>query len=92
MAYTYGTSSPNITESVATAFERIFVQNSEGQVTKTFKKHAQSESSTQVYSANLPALASGDMSNGAIVSYEYSESNTDEPKLTTNTMSWGAIP
>lgn len=92
MAYTYGTSGSNLTESVATAFERVFVQDKDGKVTKTFKKYAQAEGSSQAYSGTLPTLASGDMSNGAVVSYEYSESNTDEPKVTTNTMSWAVIP
>lgn len=95
MAYTYGTpASTTLSETVATTLERIFVQGADGDVVKSFKKYAQGEAKTEVYDlsrSSLPTLATGSMSNGATVGYEYRESNTDQPRLTTTKLSWGTI-
>ena len=67
MAYTYGTpASTTLSETVATSFERVFIQGADGNVKKGFKKFAQSEKKVETYSTSLPTLASGTMSNGAI--------------------------
>lgn len=93
MAYTYGTpASTTLSESVATSFERVFVQGADGNVKKGFKKFAQGEKKVETYSTSLPTLASGTMSNGATVSYEYRESNTDQPRVTETTLAWSTIP
>jgi hypothetical protein len=94
MAFTYGTpASTTLSETVATTFERIFVQGADGDVVKGFKKYAQGEAKTETYSTltTLGSLASGSMSNGATVGYEYRESNTDQPRLTATKLSWGTF-
>jgi len=93
MAYTYGTpASTTLSQTVATSFEKLFVQGADGDVKEVFKKYAQAETRTETYSGTLPTLASGTMSNGAIVGYEYRESNTDEPRVTETTLAWETIP
>jgi len=93
MAYTYGTSaSTTLSETTVTSFERIFVQGANGNVSQSFKKYAQGETKSETYSGSLPSLASGTMSNGAIVGYEYRESNTDQPRLTQTTIAWSTVP
>jgi len=93
MAFTYGTpASSTLSETVATSFEKLFVQGADGDVKQVFKKYAQGETRTETYSVTLPTLASGTMSNGAIVGFEYRESNTDEPRVTETTLAWGTIP
>lgn len=93
MPYTYGTpASTTLSESVATSFERVFVQGADGNIKQGFKKYAQGEKKVETYSTSLPTLASGTMSNGAIVGYEYRESNTDQPRVTETTLSWSTIP
>jgi len=95
MAFTYGTpASTTLSETVATTFERVFVQGADGDVVKSFKKFAKGENVTEVYDlgrSTLPTLATGSMSNGATVGYEYRESNTDQPRLTTTKCSWATI-
>lgn len=93
MAYTYGTpASATLSESVATSYEKVFVQGANGNVAAVFKKFAQGETKTETYSGTLPTLASGTMTNGAVVGYEYRESNTDEPRVTQTTVAWSTIP
>ena len=93
MAYTYGTpASTTLSETVATSFERVFIQGADGNVKKGFKKFAQGEKKVETYSTSLPTLASGTMSNGAVVGYEYRESNTDQPRVTETQLSWSTIP
>ena len=93
MPYTYGTpASTTHSETVATSFERLFVQGADGAVKQGFKKYAQGEKRVETYSTTLPTLASGTMSNGAVVGYEYRETNTDEPRVTETQLSWGTIP
>jgi hypothetical protein len=93
MAYTYGTpASTTLSETVATSFERLFVQGSDGAIRKGFKKYAQGERRVETYSGTLPTLASGTMTNGAVVGFEYRETNTDEPRVTETQLSWGTIP
>ncbi|NBQ64092.1 MAG: hypothetical protein EBS49_00910 [Verrucomicrobia bacterium] len=95
MAYTYGTpASTTLSETVATTFERVFVQGADGNVKKGFKKFAQGETRTEVYDpsrSSLPSLASGSMSSGATVGYEYRETNTDQPRLSTTKLAWGTF-
>jgi hypothetical protein len=57
-----------------------------------FKKYAQGERRVETYSSTLPTLASGTMTNGAVVGFEYRETNTDEPRVTETHLSWGTIP
>jgi hypothetical protein len=93
MPYTYGTPASNtLSETVATSFERLFVQGADGNVKQGFKKYAQGEKRVETYSTTLPTLASGTMSNGAVVGYEYRETNSDEPRVTETQLSWGTIP
>ena len=93
MAYTYGTpASTTLSESVATSFERVFIQGADGSVKATFKKYAQGETKTESYSTTLPTLASGTLSNGSITAYEYKETNTDQPRVTQTAMAWSTIP
>jgi len=93
MAYTYGTpASTTLSESVATSFERLFVQGADGSVKAQFKKYAQGEAKTETYTATLPTLATGTLTNGSITAYEYKESNTDQPRVTQTTMAWSTIP
>lgn len=93
MAYTYGTpASTTLSETVATTFEKLFVQGADGDVKKAFKKYAQGERKVETYSETLPTLASGTMSDGAVVAYEYRESNTDQPRVTETQLRWGSIP
>jgi len=93
MAYTYGTpASTTLSESVATSFERLFVQGADGTVKAQFKKYAQGESKTETYTTTLPTLATGTLTNGSITAYEYKESNTDQPRVTQTTMAWSTIP
>lgn len=93
MAFTYGTpASTTLSETVATTFERIFIQGADGAVKEGFKKYAQVEKKTETYTATLPTLASGTMSNGAVVGFEYRESNTDQPRVTETTLAWSTIP
>jgi hypothetical protein len=93
MAYTYGTpASTTLSESVATSFERLFVQGADGSVKAQFKKYAQGESKTDTYTTTLPTLATGTLTNGSITAYEYKESNTDQPRVTQTTMAWSTIP
>lgn len=93
MAYTYGTpASTTLSQTVATSFERVFIQGADGNVKKGFKKFAQGETRSETYTGTLPTLASGTMSNGAIVGYEYRESNTDEPRVTETALAWSTIP
>jgi hypothetical protein len=93
MAYTYGTpASTTLSETVATSFERLFVQGADGAVKAGFKKYAQGEKRVETYSSTLPTLASGSMSNGAVVGFEYRETNTDEPRVTETQLSWSTIP
>ena len=93
MAYTYGTpASTTLSETVATSFERLFVQGADGSVKQGFKKYAQGEKRVETYSSTLPTLASGTMTNGAVVGFEYRETNTDEPRVTETQLSWGTIP
>ena len=92
MPLTYGTGGDNLNITVATAFERLFVQGANGNVTKTYKKYARGETSTESYGTDLPTLASGTIANGNIISYQYTESNTDEPKVTETTVRFATIP
>lgn len=93
MAYTYGTpASTTLSETVSTTFERVFIQGADGNVKKGFKKYAAGEKKVETYTTTLPTLASGTMSNGAIVGYEYRESNTDQPRVTETQASWSVIP
>lgn len=93
MAFTYGTpAGSTLSESVATSFERVFVQGATGNVVYSAKKYAQAETKTETYSSTLPALATGSLNNGATVGYEYRETNTDEPRLTTTLLAWSTIP
>ena len=95
MPYTYGTpASTTLSETVATSFERLFVQGADGAVKQGFKKYAQGEKRVETYigSNPLPTLASGTMANGAVVGFEYRETNTDEPRVTETQLSWGTIP
>jgi len=93
MAYTYGTpASTTLSETVATSFERLFVQGADGNVKKTFKKFAQGERRVETYSSTLPTLASGTMTNNSVVGYEYRETNTDQPRVTETQLSWSTIP
>ncbi len=93
MPYTYGTpASTTLSETVATSFERLFVQGSDGAVKQGFKKYAQGEKRVETYSSTLPTLASGTMTNGAVVGFEYRETNTDEPRVTETQLSWSTIP
>jgi len=92
MALTYGTGGSNLNITVATAFSRSTSQGANGNVTKTYKKYARGETSTERYDTALPALASGTLDNGDIISYQYTESNTDEPKVTETTVAFGTIP
>lgn len=93
MAYTYGTpASTTLSETVSTSFERLFVQGSDGSVKAQFKKFARGETKTETYSSTLPTLATGSLTNGSITSYEYRESNTDNPRVTQTTMAWSTIP
>lgn len=94
MPYTYGTpASTTLSETVSTSMELLFVQGADGNVKQSFKKYAQGENKTEIYSTltSLASLANGSMSNGATVGYEYRESNTDQPRLTTTKLSWGTI-
>lgn len=93
MAFSYGTpAGSTLSESVATSYERVFVQGAAGDVVYSAKKYAQQETKTEIYSSTLPALTTGTMSNGATVGYEYRETNTDEPRLTTTNLAWSTIP
>lgn len=93
MPYTYGTpASTTLSETVATTFEKLFVQGADGDVKQVFKKYAQAEKKVETYSSTLPNLANGSMTNGSIVGYEYRESNTDEPRVTETQLSWSTIP
>jgi hypothetical protein len=93
MAYTYGTpASTTLSETVSTTFERVFIQGADGNVKKGFKKFAAGEKKVETYSTTLPTLASGTMANGAVVAYEYRESNTDQPRVTETQASWSTIP
>jgi hypothetical protein len=93
MAYTYGTpASTTLSESVATSFERLFVQGGDGSVKAQFKKYAQGEAKTETYTTTLPTLATGTLTNGSITAYEYKESNTDQPRVTQTAMAWSTIP
>ena len=93
MAYTYGTpASTTLSETVATSFERVFVQGADGNVKKGFKKFAKGEKRVESYSTTLPTLASGTMTNGSVVGYEYRETNTDQPRVTETQLSWSTVP
>lgn len=93
MPFTYGTpASGTLSESVATSFERVFVQGAAGSVVYSAKKYAQGETKVETYSSTLPSLSTGTLSNGATVGYEYRETNTDEPRLTTTQLAWSTIP
>jgi hypothetical protein len=93
MAYTYGTpASTTLSETVATSFERVFIQGADGAMKAQFKKYAQAETKTESYTTTLPTLASGTLSNGSITAYEYKESNTDQPRVTQTAMAWSTVP
>jgi len=93
MAYTYGTpATGTLSETVATSFERAFIQGADGSMKAQYKKYAQGEAKTETYTATLPTLASGTLTNGSITAYEYKESNTDQPRVTQTAMAWSTIP
>lgn len=94
MSLTYGTPlTGTLSETVTTTMERLFVQGDKGDVVGTFKKYAQVETKTEKYETltGLGTVTTGSLTSGATVGYEYRETNTDQPRLTTTRLSWGTF-